>query len=299
LISIAHTNPTIMFRMIGSFGNPGMTTLVCTSNSRPVGFAASRDITTPLPPALPVGACPPHLSKVVGSSGTIPKVLGQQPTNKLPKTVTFCDDPETVDKIVVQSSGTPRGASDRDVDDVGVTAYQGIVTSKPLADIIGLSKFRDDRQHHANVAIARASYIGIDTVDEDDIVVPPTVGLVESVLQRVDRSLGKKKHCTKHRTANRWAKRGAVVKCLVDIVKFKAPAVFTTSRADIACLRLVVRNVIDEAVKDGVEFRGKTMTVRYAERNYYLKAVVSAYFIAEEDDEFWNALADAGEAITV
>lgn len=276
-----------------------MTTLGCTSNSKPAGYAASRDLTTPLQPALPIGASLPHLSKVVDSSGKAPKEHGQQITGKSPKTVTFCDDSKSADKIVVQSSGPPQKENDKIADNVSVTAYQGAVNSKTLADIIGLTKFRDNRQHHANVAIARASYIGIDTVDEDDIVVPPTVGLVESVLQRVDRNLGKKKHCTKHRTANRWAKRGAVVKCLVDIVKFKAPAVFTTSRADIACLRLVVRNVIDEAVKDGVEFRGKVMTVRYAERNYYLKAVVSAYFIAEEDDEFWNALADAGEAITV
>jgi hypothetical protein len=176
--------------------------------------------------------------------------------------------------------------------------YQDMVTSKTLADIIGLTKFRDIRQERANVAIARAKYIGIDTVDEDDIVVQPTVGLVESVLQQIDKKLGKKKHCTKHRTANRWAKRAVVVKCLVDTVKFKAPAVFTASRADLACLRLVVRQVIDEAVKDGVEYRGNAMNVRKEERNYYLNAVVSAYFIADEDSAFWDALASTGEAVT-
>lgn len=180
----------------------------------------------------------------------------------------------------------------------GVRPYQDIVACKALADIIGLTKFRDDRQERANVAIARAKYIGIDTVDEDDIVVQPTVGLVESVLQQVDKKFGKKKHCTKHRTANRWAKRAVVVKCLVDTVKFKAPAEFTSSRADLACLRLVVRQVIDEAVKDGVEYRGSVMNVRKEERNYYLKAVASAYFIAEEDSAFWDALASAGEATT-
>jgi hypothetical protein len=202
------------------------------------------------------------------------------------KTVTFSVD-------VVKPNGSSSGAPI-----ASVTAYQSMVSSKTMADIVGLTKFRDSRQHHANVAIARANYIGIDTVDDDDIEIIPTVGLIESVLQQVDKRLGKKKHCTKHRTANRWAKRAAVVKCLVDIVKFKTPAVFTASRADLACLRLVVRNVIDEAVKDGVEFRGKTLNVRYAERNYYLKAVVSAYFIAEEDDAFWDALASSGEAIT-
>lgn len=176
--------------------------------------------------------------------------------------------------------------------------YQDMVTCKTFADLIGLTKFRDDRQELANVAIARAKYIGIDTVDEDDIFVQPTVGLVESVLQQVDKKLGNKKHCTKHRTANRWAKRAVIVKCLVETVKFKAPAVFTASRADLACLRLVVRQVIDEAVKDGVEHRGKVMNVRKEERNYYLKAVASAYFIEDEDSAFWDALASSGEAIT-
>lgn len=182
--------------------------------------------------------------------------------------------------------------------DGSVRSYQDMVACRTLADIIGLTKFRDDRQERANVAIARATYIGIDTVDEDDIFVQPTVGLAESVLQQIDKKFGKKKHCTKHRTANRWAKRAVVVKCLVDTVKFKAPAEFTSSRADLACLRLVVRQVIDEAVKDGVEYRGSVMNVRKEERNYYLKAVASAYFIAEEDSTFWDALASCGEATT-
>lgn len=176
--------------------------------------------------------------------------------------------------------------------------YQDMVTCKTFADLIGLTKFRDTRHERANVAIARATYNGIDTVDEDDIVIQPTVGLVESVLQQIDKNLGKRTHCAKHRTANRWAKRAVVVKCLVDTVKFKAPAVFTASRADLACLRLVVRQVIDEAVKDGVEHRGKVMNVRKEERNYYLKAVASAYFIEDEDSAFWDALASSGEAIT-
>jgi hypothetical protein len=180
-----------------------------------------------------------------------------------------------------------------------VVVRQDMLSHSTIADAVGFNRFRDERQETANVAIALALYGGIDTMDGDNIVLDARVGIVESVLQGIDKRLGKKRHCTKHRTMNRFSKRATVVKCLVDLVKFKAPGRFTASPADIRCLNLVVKQVIDEAVKDGVEYlEDQVLTVRKQERAYYLKAVSAAYFIAEEDESFWQRLSANGSAVT-
>jgi hypothetical protein len=177
--------------------------------------------------------------------------------------------------------------------EIMIKTSHDMLTHKTIADVVGLTKFRNTRQEKANVAIALASYRGVDTIDEEHIDMKPRVSAFESVLQSVDKRLGEKTHNTRHRTANRFHKRVTVIKLLVDLVKFKAPAKFTSSAADLRCLNLVVRQVIDDAVKDGVEYSDRVLTVRKQERAYYLKAVGAAYFIKDEDDEFWSSLVKA------
>jgi len=169
-----------------------------------------------------------------------------------------------------------------------------------LADALGVTAFRKKRELIAAAAHSVAKYRSIDQIDGEDVDVEARVGYGESILQSVNNGLfGRtKKHTTRHRCANRYHRRVAIVKALVDMVKFEAPGVFTGSDADRRALHLIVRRVVKSASEDGVQLADGHASIRNQEKAWYLKAVCTSYYIREEDDEFWDKLAVVGSAIT-
>jgi hypothetical protein len=168
-----------------------------------------------------------------------------------------------------------------------------------IGDLIGWNGFRDERQLEKAAAFSVARYRSIDPIDGNDVDVGAKVGVIESLKQGVDKLGGRiKKHNAKHRSANRFHQRVAIVKTLVNEVKFEAPCTFTSSEADRRALQLIVRRVLRDALEKGVELAHGKVTIRGQEKAWYLKAVSTSYFIQEEDDEFWAKLAAHGSAVT-
>jgi hypothetical protein len=168
-----------------------------------------------------------------------------------------------------------------------------------LADVCGLSKFQKERQLRESTAWAVADYRAYDPIDGEHVDVEAKVGFVESLKQGINRFLPKpKKHSSRHRCSNRYYRRVAVVKALVNKVRFDAPGIFSGSEADKRALHIIVRRVIKEALDEGVELPNTTATISGREAAWYLKAVCTSYYIMEEDDEWWDRLAEAGSAVT-
>jgi len=193
----------------------------------------------------------------------------------------------------VQSSGWAAKMEGR------APACDGGLGTTSFADVIGWNKFRGKRQLERAAAFGVAEYRSIDPIDGDDVDVRAKVGFGESLKQGVSKLGGRvEKHNTKHRASNRFHRRARVVKTLVNGVKFEAPGVFTTSEADRRVLHLIVRRVVKDALEKGVELPGGKVTIRDQEKSWYLEAVRTAYYIQEEDDVFWAALAAHGSAVT-
>jgi len=178
-------------------------------------------------------------------------------------------------------------------------ALDNTLGTTTFSDLVGWTEFRDKRQLEKAAAYAVAEYRSIDPIDGDNVDVRAKVGFVESLKQGVN-SLGgvEKKHNAKHRSANRLQRRILVVKTLVNEVKFEAPCDFTSSEADRRALHICVRRVIRDALDKGVELPGGKVAIRNQEKAWYIKAVSTSYYIKEEDDAFWAALADHGSAVT-
>jgi len=168
-----------------------------------------------------------------------------------------------------------------------------------LADLVGITAFRNERQVREAAACGVAAYRAFDHIDGNNVDVEVKVSVAESLKQQANKLFGKpKKHSARHRCANRFYRRVAVVKALVDQVKFAAPCIFTGSDADKRALFLIVRRVVKEARDDGVPLPNGKVHITDREKAWYLKAVCTSYYIQEEDDVFWERLAESGSAIT-
>jgi len=180
-----------------------------------------------------------------------------------------------------------------------VTKGIGPLHTTTVADAVGITAFRKERLLNKQAAQAAAAFRGIDSMDSDHIFCEAKVSLKEACLQKVGQVFGEtKKHNCRHRSANRFYRRVAIVKRLVDKVRFGAPCIFTASDADRRSLRLAVKRVVEDASKDGIEVGGSMSFIRDQEKAWYLKAVCVSYYIREEDDEFWDRLAEVGQATT-
>jgi len=163
---------------------------------------------------------------------------------------------------------------------------------KWLCDQIGLTSWRDKRQNARDAAVALAATRAYDVMDDEHVDVEPMVKTVEYIRQSMDNMLGKRKHNIHHRSANRYNKRVAMVKTLVEELKATAPGKFTKTEADRRALHLCVKQVVKAAWKDGVEMGvdNEKRKIRRQERGYYIRAVCVAYYLGDDDDAFWAAL---------
>jgi hypothetical protein len=203
----------------------------------------------------------------------------------------------------------PRGAGpengpapmevDREVPTYGPNGAPHPLGTTSLADLVGITAFRNERQVREAAACGVAAYRAFDHIDGNNVDVEVKVSVAESLKQQANKLFGKpKKHSARHRCANRYYRRVAVVKALVDQVKFAAPCIFTGSDADKRALFLIVRRVVKEARDDGVPLPNGKVHITDREKAWYLKAVCTSYYIQEEDDVFWERLAESGSAIT-
>lgn len=168
-----------------------------------------------------------------------------------------------------------------------------------FGDLVGWNGFRGERQIEKSVAFGLARYRSIDPMDGDDVDVRAKVGVVESLKQGVNKLGGRiEKQNAKHRAANRFHRRVAVVKTLVNEVKFESPCEFTSTPADKRALHLIVRRVVRDALEKGVELADGKVTIRNQEKAWYLAAVSTSYYIHEEDDEWFARLVEHGSAVT-
>jgi len=177
-------------------------------------------------------------------------------------------------------------------------------TTQPLRtttfkDIVGWTSFKRERQLNASASHAVAAYRSFDPIDGEHIPVEARVNFVESIKQGVNKLVARpRRHNVRHRAANRYYRRVAIVKALVDKVRFESPGVFSGSDADKRSLHIIVRRVIKEALDSGVELPNTKAKFPERECAWYLKAVITSYYIREEDDEWWDRLAAEGSAIT-
>jgi hypothetical protein len=172
------------------------------------------------------------------------------------------------------------------------------VTTKSIQDLVGITRFRDERLQNVHAAEALALYQGIDDMGDDNVTVLPKLGLAESVLLRVDHCLGPRAHSTRHRAANKFAKVAKLVKVLTEQLKAEAPFTFTNSAADLRALSLATRSHIKEAIEKGVEIpdgRGGWTVVKLnrADSALVRRGMETAYFIRTEYDDFYERLAQS------
>jgi hypothetical protein len=157
------------------------------------------------------------------------------------------------------------------------------VLARKLADILGLTAWRDQRQLLAAVAEGAAAFTAA-TVDEEGVVdVVPEVGFWESLRQRVDVRLAERKHNVRHRASNRFGKRVVIVKKLVATLKFETHG-FDNSINDQKALMIAAKGVVERAVKEG------SLGIRPEESNWYKVACVALYRARDEDDELLEKL---------
>jgi hypothetical protein len=188
---------------------------------------------------------------------------------------------------------------DREVPTYGPNGAPHPLGTTSFADLVGITAFRNERQVREAAACGVAAYRAFDHIDGNNVDVEVKVSVAESLKQQANKLFGKpKKHSARHRCANRYYRRVAVVKALVDQVKFAAPCIFTGSDADKRALFLIVRRVVKEARDDGVPLPNGKVHITDREKAWYLKAVCTSYYIQEEDDVFWERLAESGSAIT-
>jgi hypothetical protein len=201
-------------------------------------------------------------------------------------------DPMDVDEVAAEEDA----ASDDEPWQPNVAQPLRTTTFK---DIVGWTSFKRERQLNASASHAVAAYRSFDPIDGEHIPVEARVNFVESIKQGVNKLIARpRRHNVRHRAANRYYRRVAIVKALVDKVRFESPGIFSGSEADRRALHIIVRRVIKEALDSGVEL--PNTKARFPEREcaWYLKAVCTSYYIREEDDEWWDRLATEGSAVT-
>lgn len=173
----------------------------------------------------------------------------------------------------------------------------------------GWARWRKERHVDAAAADAKAQYIGIDSWgEEDDLKVEAKIGLVEWMRQGFDSKFGEKlasrPRNSVHREHNRFRRNARVVKALTEEVYCAGKCRFTKEdRNDLRCLRLLIKQVIDVAVKDGISIdygplEEEIVTIRRSQRKFFTDAVEAAYFIHDESDEFYKKLTADGVATT-
>jgi len=188
---------------------------------------------------------------------------------------------------------------DREAPTFGPNGAPHRLGTTSIADLVGITAFRNERQVREAAACGVAAYRAFDHIDGDNVDVEVKVSVAESLKQQANKLFGKpRKHSARHRCANRYYRRVAVVKALVDQVKFAAPCVFSGSDADKRALFLIVRRVVQVARDDGIPLPNGQVHITDREKAWYLKAVCTSYYIQEEDDVFWERLAESGSAIT-
>lgn len=156
------------------------------------------------------------------------------------------------------------------------------VSSRSWWSLLGLDGWRGKRQVVRQGAIAKAAYEGIDPIGEDDIKIEPVVGVFENILQHVDGKLGPVKHNVRHRSANRFAKNVRTLKMLIENLKFETHG-FDRTEVDRRCLAIAAKGVVEKAITDGL--------VRKQEGYWFKSAMMHAYYIRDDDEEFLANLA--------
>jgi len=164
-------------------------------------------------------------------------------------------------------------------------------------DQLGLSSWRDKRQNQRDAAHALASTRAYDCMDDEHVEVEPKVKTFEFIQQKIDLAMGKRKYNVHHRSANRYNRRLAMIKTLVEELKATSPGVFTKTEADKRALHLCAKQVVEGAWTTGVEMGlgNEKRKIRRQERSYYIRAVCIAYHLGGDDDAFWAALESGTE----
>ena len=171
----------------------------------------------------------------------------------------------------------------------------------------GWTKWRVQRQVNRSVAEARAQYVGIDSWGEEDIDVAPKVGFVEHVRQKVDEAIGAKLAARPrnsiHREHYRFQRNARIVKALTEEVYCNAKGRFQKADPnDMRCLHLVVKQVVEGAVKDGIMValgpggEEQKVVLKRCQRKFFTEACEAAYFVRDESEQFWTTLATEGKA---
>jgi len=134
------------------------------------------------------------------------------------------------------------------------------------------------------------------------------VGFMEAIRQKVDGAIGayiaKRPRNSIHRTEYRFRRNALLVKSLTDEVFCISKGRFTQDSNDIRCLQLVINQVLDGAVKDGIlcpvgpDGAEQLVKIKRCQRRFFTQAIEAAYFIQDEGDAFWAELRRAGEATT-
>jgi len=175
--------------------------------------------------------------------------------------------------------------------------------------LTGWATWRKERQVKRSAAEAVATYQGVDTWGEDDIVVDPKVPFAEWVRQGVDKRLGKyvavRKHNSVHREKYRFDRNAKLIKILAEEVYVSLQGKLQKGDAnDCAVLHLAIKQVVEGAFKDGVQCPVgpdgvmQQVKVRREQRKFFIDAVKAFFFVANEADDFWSAIATGGSAVT-
>lgn len=161
---------------------------------------------------------------------------------------------------------------------------------------VGWSKFCRKTTVVKQAANAVSAFRGVDLLDGVGLKLEPVVSFSDRVKSKVVDNLGKpEKHSVEHRCANKFNKRVRVVRALTNVLKFKSPGDFTQSDADMRALAILAKQVVEDAIKKGVELEeGQRATVRDQEGYWYKTAIVQFYFVRDEDDTFWDEVRVAG-----
>jgi len=175
--------------------------------------------------------------------------------------------------------------------------------------LTGFAGWRKGRQLERAVAEGVAIYNGLDTFGEGEhLELQGKVGFIEAVRQRVDSSVGeylaKRPRNSIHRSEYRFRRNALLIKSLTDEVHCVSKGKFTSDINDVRCLQLVIRQVLDGAIKDGIacpvgpDGAEQLIKIQRCQRRFFSQAVEAAYFIRDEDEDFWRRLKEVGETPT-
>jgi hypothetical protein len=175
--------------------------------------------------------------------------------------------------------------------------------------VTGWASWRKERQVRKASAEAKAQYVGIDSWGEEDIRVDPKVGFIEWCRQGIDQSVGAKlasrPRNSVHREHYRFQRNARIVKALTEEVYCTGKCRFTKEdKNDVRCLRLLVKQVLDGAVEDGImvpvgpDGTEQRVHIKRCQRKFFTDAVEAAYFVQDEGDEFFKRLSTDGSATT-